>query len=354
MSVADALSATDRFEVTVLTARLPSPQFATSTSEVAAAFWYPFHAGPDYDKAWAVDTHGYFLGLTRDPSWGVRLEESVEYFWQGYSRKEYDADLWWRNLAKVNLAPAQQTPATVAGHPIDGGITFRVPIIDMGTYLRRLLAELRDRNVQVVGTEPITDPDRLLNSFDAAINCTGLGARQMFAIGSPERQKMRAGVGQIVIIPERVVERLHFVHRGPDPTRQPVYVVPRENTTVLGGTIADAPDYRTEQGIVAESGYGVDLPAATPHDTDDIIERCKTLAPELQPALEKHRDNLVAACGARPFRGEDNSFGVRLAVEPKAGGKVLAHCYGHGGGGVSLAHGCALGLARRVSQLLAD
>jgi D-amino-acid oxidase len=71
----------------------------------------------------------------------------------------------------------------------------------------------------------------------------------------------------------------------------------------------------------------------TPNETvtEGIVNRNKTVVPSLS------RDQVTnVRAGLRPFR----EGGPRLEVEA-VGNKLLLHNYGHGGGGWSLAPGCA-------------
>jgi D-amino-acid oxidase len=98
-----------------------------------------------------------------------------------------------------------------------------------------------------------------------------------------------------------------------DPRRL-VYVVPRENDVVLGGTAEEGAEDRTPD----------------PSETDAIRARCAALVPALRDAPV-----VAVAVGLRPVRPQ-----VRLEAE----GRVV-HCYGHGGAGVTLAWGCAVEVA---------
>jgi D-amino-acid oxidase len=91
------------------------------------------------------------------------------------------------------------------------------------------------------------------------------------------------------------------------------YVVPREETVVLGGTAQDgSEDLTPDPGTAAA-----------------IVARCAALVPEAAGATV-----LAHRVGLRPVRPT-----VRLELERHP--RPVVHCYGHGGAGVTLAYGCA-------------
>src|SRR5688500_14837284 len=52
-----------------------------TTSNVAAALWYPYAASPrERVEAWARASYGAFLELARDPATGVIVRTGVELF----------------------------------------------------------------------------------------------------------------------------------------------------------------------------------------------------------------------------------------------------------------------------------
>jgi D-amino-acid oxidase len=94
------------------------------------------------------------------------------------------------------------------------------------------------------------------------------------------------------------------------------YFFPQPGRLLLGGT-ADENAWSTE---------------ADPAVAEAIVRRCAALRPEIAGArVLEHR------VGLRPARDA-----VRLERELLADGRVLVHNYGHGGGGVTVAWGCAV------------
>lgn len=188
----------------------------------------------------------------------------------------------------------------------------RVPCVDMPVYLRWLVTRLDAAGVRI--------EQRTVHSLsDIAraaliVDCAGLGARELANDASlfPIR-------GQVVRVREPRMRRV-FVIDDDNPAGL-TYIVPRHDSTVLGGTAVD-----DEWSTVPD-----------PAVTRGILDRCRELDPRLAGA-----EPLESAVGLRPGRDA-----VRLDEERLASGTRCIHNYGHGGGGVTLSWGCA----REVSRL---
>ena len=169
----------------------------------------------------------------------------------------------------------------------------------MSIHLPWLVARLRALGGTVERRE-VASLDEL--EADAVVNCAGLGARELAGDAS-----LVAVRGQVVRVAAPEVRE--WLLDQSDPQRL-VYVVPRVNDVVLGGTADEGAEDRTPD----------------PATTDAIRARCAALIPALRDAPV-----LGVAVGLRP---------ARPAVRLEAEGRVV-HCYGHGGAGVTLAWGCA-------------
>jgi D-amino-acid oxidase len=256
-----------------------------TTSAVAAALWYPYRALPeDRVTAWSARTYEVLAALAGEPGAGVRLRAGLELV-------PGDApDPWWRDA----VPGLRRTPE---------GLRFTAPVVDMAVHLPWLVTRLRSLG-GALALRSLDDLDAL--EGDAIVNCSGLGAREL--AGDDALVAVR---GQVVRVHAPAVREWRLDQR--DPAR-PVYVVPREDEVILGGTAEE----------------GVEDPRPDPHTTRAILERCARLVPELRGAPVRG-----VAVGLRPVRPE-----VRLEAE----GRVV-HCYGHGGAGVTLAWGCAFEVA---------
>jgi D-amino-acid oxidase len=252
-----------------------------TTSAVAAALWYPYRALPaERVTAWSAQTYSALAGLAEVVGSGVRMLAGTE-------RLAPDApDPWWREA--------------VPGLERTGlGLRFVAPVVDMSVHLPWLVDRLRALGASVERRH-VASFDEL--DADAVVNCAGLGARELAADAS-----LVAVRGQVVRVAAPEVRE--WLLDQSDPQRL-VYVVPRENDVVLGGTAEEGAEER----------------APDPATTDAIRARCAALVPALRDAPV-----VDVAVGLRP---------VRPAVRLESEGRVV-HCYGHGGAGVTLAWGCA-------------
>ncbi len=276
-----------------------------TTSAVAAAVWYPFEAGPPERVAgWAGRSYARFVQLAGREIPGVRLVQLVDLHASAQARPAWVAALeGQRTLAGPELAGYAQ------------GWEARVPVIETPLYLPWLLA----RVLALGGTlERRTVADLAqTRGFDALVNCTGLGARELCR--DRECFPIR---GQIVRVERGTVERaLYF--RNDDGSFG--YVVPRSKDCVLGGT----------------AEHGVDSLAVDDESTRAILARCRALEPRLA------RTPLSVAVGLRPGRTT-----IRLERE-LFDGRPVVHDYGHGGCGVTLSWPCAEDACALVQEALA-
>jgi D-amino-acid oxidase len=252
-----------------------------TTSAVAAALWYPYRALPAQRvTAWSAQTYRALAALAEVPGSGVRMLAGTE-------RLAPDApDPWWRE-AVPSLERTRE------------GLRFVAPAVDMSLHLPWLVGRLHALGGTVQRRE-VASLDEL--DADAVVNCAGLGARELAGDDS-----LVAVRGQILRVAAPEVRE--WLLDQSDPQRL-VYVVPRIDDVVLGGTADEGAEDRTPD----------------PETTDAIRARCAALIPALRDA-----PLVGVAVGLRP---------ARPAVRLEAEGRVV-HCYGHGGAGVTLAWGCA-------------
>jgi D-amino-acid oxidase len=248
---------------------------------VAAALWYPYRALPaERVTAWSAQSYSALASLAEVPGSGVRMLEGTE-------RLAPDApDPWWREAV-----PSLQRTRE--------GLRFVAPAVDMSVHLPWLVGRLNALGGAVERRE-VASLDEL--DADAVVNCAGLGARELAGDDS-----LVAVRGQILRVAAPEVRE--WLLDQSDPQRL-VYVVPRIDDVVLGGTADEGAEDRTPD----------------PETTDAIRARCAALIPALRDA-----PLVGVAVGLRP---------ARPAVRLEAEGRVV-HCYGHGGAGVTLAWGCA-------------
>jgi len=280
-----------------------------TTSNVAAAVWYPYKAYPE-DKvtAWGAVAYHVFERLASVAGSGVMLSEVLELLPPAMP------DPWWvAAVSGFRRATPDQLPPGYA----DGWL-FDAPVIEMPRYLDYLLRTLRERSgsIEERGAGSL---GAALDACSIVVNCTGLGAREL--CGDHDLHPSR---GQVARIRHNGFRRVVLDDLGPNSV---AYIVPRVDDIVLGGT-----------DIEGEESTAID-----PATTRDILRRCARLDPAFAGVTE---DDIVSeACGLRPVRSM-----VRLEAERVAPGHLVIHNYGHGGAGVTLSWGCAAEVAALVAQ----
>lgn len=268
-----------------------------TTSNVAAAVWYPYKAYPEHlVVGWSAATYADFVRLAHVPEAGITQRTGIEIFpWPV-------EDPWWR------AAVPGFRRATAGELPIGSqdGYVFEAPVIEMPVYLGYLIRRFESLGGQIA-TRSLASVDEAFAQADYVIDCAGLGARELF--GDRTLTPIR---GQVVRVAQVGIERfwLDDYNQGGI-----TYIVPRANDCILGGTADEGSEDLTPNAATAAA----------------IVERCVALEPRLRDAaILEHK------VGLRPGRPT-----VRLEAEQWARGKLLIHNYGHGGAGVTLSWGCA-------------
>ncbi|MEO8328972.1 MAG: FAD-dependent oxidoreductase, partial [Candidatus Nanopelagicales bacterium] len=204
-------------------------------------------------------------------------------------------------------------------HFVDGpsgyqdGWQMRLPIIEPACYLPALVRRLESMGGNMTRMVVTALPDDAL-----VVNCTGLASRAL-----AHDESLTPVRGQVVRL-SRVPNVDAWLLDQTDPTN-PVYVVPRSEDIVVGGT-AQANNFDSHPNDV---------------DVGEIVVRASRLIPALADATV-----LSTAAALRPTRPQ-----VRLELERRASGGYVVHNYGHGGAGWTIAWGCAdevVGLLQQV------
>lgn len=291
--------------VTVWARELPP----RTTSNVAAAIWYPYRAYPeDRVIAWAGRTFAVLAELAAVPGSGVSLVEGIEL----WARPGPDPS-WSGAVSGFRQADAAELWAGRGG-----GCVFTVPLAEMPRYLDYLVERLLALGGRIVPREVGTLAEALAESR-VVVNATGLGARAL--AGDPSVVPIR---GQLVRVAGRPTDRFIIDDDNPDGI---TYIIPRGADCILGGT--------------AEEGEGSLAP--DPAGAAAIRARAAVLVPALRDASV-----LEERVGLRPGRPS-----VRVEAEPLPDGRLVVHNYGHGGSGVTLSWGCAEEVAALVERSLA-
>ena len=287
-----------------------------TTSAVAAAVWFPYRVEPpERVDAWAARTYRELCELAIDePESGVEMRELV-----AYSRHAKEEPSWRDVVEELRWLEPDELPAGYAR-----GWSTRVPVAETPRYLPWLAARLaRAGGTIEVRAGGVPSLAGAAPGASLLVNCSGLGARTL--AGDATLVAVR---GQVVLVENPGLDRVVLDEDDP---AAPIYVIPRRDDCVLGGT----------------AEVGAESLAPDPAVTEAIVARAVRLVPELAGARR-----LGVRVGLRPGRPA-----VRLELEPaRAGGESppkppVIHCYGHGGAGHTVAWGCAdevLALAGRA------
>ena len=280
------------FSVQIIAKDLPP----ATTSDVAAAIWYPYRCYPE-EKAlhWGKQALETCYELSEVDHSGVSIVEFTEYL------PEPAADPWWKNAVKQfrRLNPDNLPDIYKDGYH------FEVPFIDSSIHMPWLVERFKKLGGKI--RKSVVQDFLVIDSEGGIIvNCTGIGAGKL-----ANDKSLYPVKGQSVRIRGTNDGGYYLDQHG---SLALSYVLPRSNDIVLGGTAVEH-DSTTE-----------------PEEeiTEQIIRKARQLDPSLWIDSIKH-----VAAGLRPARPE-----VRLEAE-QIGGRLIIHNYGHGGAGYTLSWGCA-------------
>ena len=268
-----------------------------TTSNIAAAVWYPYKVAPEGKVAeWGERSYTIFCEMAGVEGTGINILPGMELL-----REPATDPVWSSYVRNYRRALPEELP--------DGyqdGYFFDSPVIDTGIYMNYLVERAKKLGAEIVQRE-ISSLSEATQDSKILINCTGLGSRAL--LGDKEIYPIR---GQIIRV-TRTPLKDFFVSADNYGTAN--YIVPRSNDCILGGT-ADVGEWSLEPDMAT---------------ADKIWEDCCQLEPEV--ARTEILGHLV---GLRPARKE-----VRLEAEVLPDASVVIHNYGHGGAGVTISWGCA-------------
>ncbi len=283
--------------------------FELTTSMSAGAYWWPHRTYPmDRVAAWAKTTYDEYAKERSDPKSGVHFEQHLRFCLDpdDSSYVLQIVDQW------------ERVDGASYGIACEDAFLVTVPVIDVPVFMANLKRRVEDRNAVFV-TQHVASAQQLFPEFDLVVNCTGVGARD-FA-GDEEVFPIR---GQVVRVARPA--GLHRSTRIYQKNDQFTLVLPRTDDVILGGTAQEGDWDRRER----------------PDDSATILQRCTAIVPEIGNAKV-----LGTAVGLRPGR-----HAVRLELEMTSPGHPVLHNYGHGGGGYTVAWGCANEVATLARSVL--
>lgn len=270
------------------------------TSHLAAAVWFPTHAGPPEAVArWGAQTFEVLAGQAVQSGSGVVMRESLALY-----RVAPEVPSWAAAVRDLRPATSAELPGGYAY-----GLRFVVPLVEMPVHLPWLVGRFRTAG-GTIRLIRITSLDEVVEDgwSDLVVNCTGLAARELAA--DPSVYPVR---GQIVRVSN---PGLTLSMRDEQHPAGRAYIHPRTDDCILGGTLD-------------EHRWDTDV---DPIEATSILARCIEMEPRLADA-----EVLEHVVGLRPARPT-----VRVEESATGPGRArLLHNYGHGGSGITLGWGCA-------------
>ncbi|KAI8110509.1 hypothetical protein M9435_002183 [Picochlorum sp. BPE23] len=291
-----------------------------TTSEGAGGLWKPFALTGTPDSlvnAWGKETLDHYMGIYLSPDApkaGIVLTSAYELF-----QEKVDDPAWatlvpqFRHLTEEEIAFYDHSGTHVHG------IAYTTIIAEGRLYMQWVLSKLMEAgNVDIVRKriERVSE----IGGAQVVINCTGLGARELF-----NDQSMYGIRGHVLRVRAPWVR--HHVESHSLDASKPAYIIPNTDTVVLGGTKVPGDEDTT----------------STEEERQEIFDRCQAIVPSLSSA-----EILSSWVGLRPGRN-----GIRLEAEMLDGTNIpVIHNYGHGGSGLTLAWGCAGNVLKLLQQHL--
>lgn len=277
-----------------------------TTSDVAAAYWFPTGEPKQRVNAWGRVAYSVLSELANVPESGVVFR----YFNKLSHRPLPDPD-YLDIVDDFERIDCTKMPGNYAD-----GFRMRIPLIDTPIYMAYLVKRYHDLGGEINQHE-VSSLLELAKSNRLIVNCSGA-----WAAGLADDSKCFAIRGQIVRIrkPEGLSPELFS---GPW-EGEPTYIIPRRNDCLLGGS-KQVDDWNREPDMAIAEG---------------ILARCAAFNPILRdPAILEHK------VGLRPGRSE-----VRLDVEQLTSHCTVIHNYGHGEDGHGMAWGCAAEVVELASH----
>lgn len=264
-----------------------------TTSDVAAALWYPFLSAPvEKTNVWGSETYDVLKVLSRFPQTGISMIQTYEYF------REKQPDPYWKDSVDDFKRLKDDLPEGYSEC-----FSFINSVIEMPIYLKWLMNRYEELGGELI-VKKVEDFSNISSDYNFIVNCTGIESKNL--VNDDEVYPVR---GQVIRVKTNIKE-MHLDQQ----ISTLAYIVPRSNDMILGG-VAQSNDWSLDTRI---------------EDREHILEKCIKLIPEL-----KNAEIIEDMVGLRPGRSE-----VRLEKEILFGRPII-HNYGHGGSGVTLSWGCA-------------
>ena len=278
-------------------------EFKETTSMSAGAYWWPHKVYPEERvTTWSKETYNEYKKIREIPESGIHFEKHFRFC------LDPDDSAYARHL----LDEWEEIDGEEYGVPCKEAFLLVVPVIDVPVYMPYLRKSVESSGGRFHLRE-LKSPAELFPKYKLAVNCTGVWSRQF--VGDENVFPIR-GQTVRVALPDGLRESTRLYQRDDNFT----LILPRSDDVILGGT-AQGNDWNLEP---------------SDEDTEIVFNRCSKLVPEISSS-----EILGTTVGLRPGRKV-----VRLELEMIAPGCPVVHNYGHGGGGYTVAWGCAKEVAQ--------
>ncbi len=274
------------------------------TSDRAAAFWFPYHISHQKKCIpWCQESYQNYEKLSHIPSSGISMVKLIKVLRTGADEKEPVWKLFMpegscKEMDKKNLPPGDYLTC----------YEIIVPLIETQIFLPYLKNNLIENGVEFINRQ-INNLEVLSAEAKIVVNCTGLGSRELC-----HDTQLIPVKGQVALLAP-----LHGMDIFLD-NEKPLYIVPRRDAIIVGGTY--------QENIFTET------------TEENVLEKILQNAYEVFPSL-KNQKLLGSWAGLRPYRRE-------VRVERESGTNII-HNYGHGGSGFTLAFGSA-GVVKKIIE----
>lgn len=321
----------------------PAPRFATP---YAAASIKPASVTMSGQQLALSISQDVFRLFADAGSMGVRQQPHFVVYERDRADPAYaEVVRGFRRLSEVERHPKRPGARSVFGWQ------FEAYFAELPAYLSRCYALYESIGGHVFERSLTRDDCRDLPG-EALVNCTGLGARDLF----PDPRPWTVHVGHQVLadgvslVRNDAGEPFSYNYtRDPDAvedgTAGEVYAYPRMDTLVLGGSrIEVSPDDEWNGDVPGRSRSvgGVEVPSRIVELNEELLETYAGVTLE--------QGTLTGRYGFRPVRDPDG-HGVRLERVSLDGRPVVHNC-GHGGAGVTLSWGSAAKACELVEEVL--
>lgn len=336
------------------------------TSQIAGALWElpPTQCGrvsnvvsqdmapQDRDKLedWAIESFQIYEAIAAVPELAAAFGVKMKMFTSFLTQRLEDDGPTLRKLDRIrDMVPGGIQCDVDLVHKYGANVDMRggikdayehlAPIIDTDTAMMFLVQLVKSKGAVLltkeVQGELLQQEESLKSTYGAAtiVNATGVGAGELASDSAvlPVRGALLRVINDGSSFPKIENAMIVSAETRKDGVHESMaFVVPRTDEILVLGSIEHP----------HESTLDLRLDSI---DIRKIRERCETLLPVLRNA--KLDPDYPLAQGVRPYR-------TTLVRVERESGSCIVHCYGHGGGGWSIAFGASRECVRLVDELV--